>query len=706
LTETGLVGYNRPVNPSAHGLRLRRLALSTGLALVGCSALAGGAAATDYKVTTTADLPGNCAATPASCSLRQAITAAGAGPNADTIALPAGIFALPNGTLTLNLTTVTISGAGPSATRITGSDTVQVLNLPDPGSNLTLRGLAIVNGRVTGDGGAIFLAANSTLTAQSTSFEANQASNRGGAVNFAGGGTGRYTDVTFTDSVASGSGGGGIFMNFPSNSTYTRATFLRNKTPAGSGGAIELFSPNNSSLTDVIFEGNEASSRGGAMMFNSAPGNPAVTTFTRVTARNNKSGTTGGAVHFNNSPQPQFIDSTFSGNTAGQAGGAIKFGTNALVSFVNATLSGNSTTAGADGGALHFDTGANATLRNATLAGNSAADAGGAISVTNPVTVTLVNSLLAGNTAVGGGANCGAALTSGGGNLESADTCGLAAGEKRNTNPLLAALADNGGPTQTRALAPGSPARNAAIAGACPGTDQRGVLRAPGPCDIGAFELAPPVAVTGAVTALTSRSATLNGTVRPNQRVAATTFQFGRTTAYGRTTAQAQIGRGGSTVPVSSAITRLAQDTTYHYRAVATTTDGSSLGADRIFRTRNRRPVVSGFRMTRRLFAVKSATAAALKRGSAFRFRLSEKATVRITISRCRKRNRRGRCTRYRRVGSIRRKAKSGRNRVNFKGKLRGRKLAPGRYRATIVAADRRKSRSKARKVTFRIAAP
>jgi hypothetical protein len=141
---------------------------------------------------------------------------------------------------------------------------------------------------------------------------------------------------------------------------------------------------------------------------------------------------------------------------------------------------------------------------------------------------------------------------------------------------------------------------------------------------------------------------------------------------------------------VSSAIKRLAQDTRYHYRVVATTTDGSSLGADRIFRTRNRRPVIRGFR----------------KRGASFRFRLSEKATVRITISRCRKRNRRGRCTRYKRVGSIRKKAKAGRNRVKFKGKLKGRKLVPGRYRATIVAADRRKSRSKARKVTFRIAAP
>ena len=51
----------------------------------------------------------------------------------------------------------------------------------------------------------------------------------------------------------------------------------------------------------------------------------------------------------------------------------------------------------------------------------------------------------------------------------------------------------NSDATDTLALLPGSPAINAAGSAGCPATDQRGVPRPPGHCDIGAFQLVEPV---------------------------------------------------------------------------------------------------------------------------------------------------------------------------------------------------------------------
>lgn len=145
--------------------------------------------------------------------------------------------------------------------------------------------------------------------------------------------------------------------------------------------------------------------------------------------------------------------------------------------------------------------------------------------------------IVAGGTAATG-PNCAvapkSAIQSQGHNLDSLNDCGFtAAGDIVGADPLLAPLADNGGATQTMALAPTSPAIDAAAGAACPPTDQRGVLRPAGSgCDIGAFELATPSATSGQAGAVTTTSATLNGTgANPDLAGASTFFQYGATAA-------------------------------------------------------------------------------------------------------------------------------------------------------------------------------
>ena len=148
------------------------------------------------------------------------------------------------------------------------------------------------------------------------------------------------------------------------------------------------------------------------------------------------------------------------------------------------------------------------TIVNSTIAGNSASKRGGGINVGQGYPpfiigipfaqhVLLQNTIVSGNVdAAGNSADCSSiglvVFRSQGHNLASDRTCPFTLpSDLPNTNPRLGPLADNGGPTDTLALLPGSPAINAGGSVGCPATDQRGVPRPPGHCDIGAFQLVP-----------------------------------------------------------------------------------------------------------------------------------------------------------------------------------------------------------------------
>ena len=79
-------------------------------------------------------------------------------------------------------------------------------------------------------------------------------------------------------------------------------------------------------------------------------------------------------------------------------------------------------------------------------------------------------------------------------------------------------------------------------------------------------------------------------------------------------------------------------------------------------------------------------------RGATFRYKLSENATVTFIVQR-----KKGK--RYVKAKRFTKVSKQGAN----KRKLVTRKLKPGRYRATLVATDAAKNRSKPKRLTFRV---
>ena len=139
------------------------------------------------------------------------------------------------------------------------------------------------------------------------------------------------------------------------------------------------------------------------------------------------------------------------------------------------------------------------------------------------------------------------------------------------------------------------------------------------------------------------------------------------------------------------------------------------------------KPRVSRLGMSRKRFKVgkrRTPISAAVKTGTTFRYSLTELSTVRITIERAlpgrRARKRSGpcrapsrsraknrKCTRYKRSGTLVRKAKGpGRVSTSFTGRIGRKALKPGRYRATLRATDAAGNRSSAKRVSFTVVAP
>jgi hypothetical protein len=391
---------------------------------------------------------------------------------------------------------------------------------------------------------------------------------------------------------------------------------------------------------------------------------PAIVDISGVTIRNGKHQFSGGGIH--SAGIVTLTDVAMTGNEVGDEGGAIA--NTGTLTLIRTTISGNKAAGGAgvDSVELNASFPGVVTLINSTVSGNNAGVAPGAGMAVSGGTLTLINSTVANNGSAGAGhgidleaaaatirnsivtgnpkGDCRTAslatITSVGGNVGTDPDCSF--GPARAA--LLAPLANNGGPTDTHALLAGSQAFNAATAPGCPATDQRGVARPQlGGCDSGSFEVAAPVVPI------------LRPPAVSKARFTRKRFRVGRA-IMALTAATKKRAKAGSTLAYNVSV------------------PGSvSIRVDRVLA--GRRQKVGG-----------------------------KTRCVKPT-----KRNRKARrCKRYKKVVAFKRAAKvAGAQRMAFSGRYRSkgqvRKLAPGSYRAVIVATDAAGNRSNSASAAFTI---
>ena len=537
-------------------LRRRRAGLVAGVA-AGAFALAAPAAqAASFEVNTLTDASADgCAPSPGDCTLREAITAAGANSEADVITFKSGL----SGTLTLasQLQTtgtvvddITIQGPGAGTITISGDNDnngpdagdSRILYVLEPssgtvGTSVAISGLTLSGGDpASGPGGAIYLGKYTHLSVDHTTISGNTTtSSSGGAIGSA---FPKYTEISIADSTISNNssvGGGGISTFGPL--TIDHSTLSGNHATGGAGGAIafgQKYGP--LVVTDAVLTGNTAMNGGGGI--SSAPDTgagfdygPTNNEISDTTLAGNSANVQGGALALYGlaSEDGSFtIDhSTISGNhatnTPSYGGGVGAQGTfNGKLSVVDSTVSGNDA---GDGGGISVrsqaQVGPNGSISadNSTIASNTAIYEGGGMWVgsTGPSGGPYasppvgVNSTIVGDNTAGlpsGPNDLGRAdlATSGGFQLSFSlveaptDAVDTQASSITGADPQLAGLANNGGPTLTQLPALSSPATDAGNNPLALTTDQRGQPRtidqsAPNAgdgTDIGAVELSVP----------------------------------------------------------------------------------------------------------------------------------------------------------------------------------------------------------------------
>lgn len=450
----------------------RRQAVQGLVTLVAVLASSQSLAAT-YTVTKTADTNDGLCNT--DCSLREAIIAANANPGADTISIPAGSYLLTlSGANEDNAATgdldirdaVTILGAGRTATIIDGNQQDRIFDVM-AGVNVTIRDLSINNGVTSGSGAGLLNAGTTSLT--NVNFDGNVARWYGGAIESRGpSSSNAYLTIDSGRFVNNCSDSGGA-MDTVGGLTITNSIFDGNKPTTkagitcrnGDGAAIHVQYGENATIDKSTFINNV----GAAGAFSQFWGK---TTITNSSFINNRG--TGGAYSYggtgaienqnSNYGELNVINSTITGNTGFQYGGGV-FG---KVNLKNTIIANNTAPNGPDcsGGAAYTDPD----------------------NPTAPPVIPFPPTSL-GNNIFGTTQGCGVTLAS-------ADFVGDA--------QLGVATPDvTTGQTYVPLLAT-SPAIDKADNTACTSYDQLGKLRpADGDgngtavCDIGAYELPPPV---------------------------------------------------------------------------------------------------------------------------------------------------------------------------------------------------------------------
>jgi predicted outer membrane repeat protein len=292
-------------------------------------------------------------------------------------------------------------------------------------------------------------------------------------------------NVTFHDNSAAY--GAGMFNTSSSHPELKSVNFTGNTASVRGGGIYNSQSSPN--LFNVVFDDNSALNGGGGL-YNSTSSSPLLN---HVTFNNNRSNN-GGGLNNASVSNPTLTNVSFLNNAATVNGGGL-YNTSSNPTLTNVTFSGNTAiTTDGDGGGV-YNINSNLSLTNVTFKDNQAARDGGGIFNHNSIVVGI-NSIFWDNLARSGAEqiwNSGTTTLT----IENSVVEGGYSGgaEIIADDPLLGTLGDNGGYTQTIPIAANSPARSQGKSLACPSSDQRGVVRVT-PCDIGAYEVDPPIVIT------------------------------------------------------------------------------------------------------------------------------------------------------------------------------------------------------------------
>jgi hypothetical protein len=97
--------------------------------------------------------------------------------------------------------------------------------------------------------------------------------------------------------------------------------------------------------------------------------------------------------------------------------------------------------------------------------------------------------------------------------------------------------------------------------------------------------VAAPAVQTGGAQSVAATSATLTGAVDPRGRTTSWYFEYGTSTRYGSRTATVKTDSSPGSRVVSAGVAGLASGATYHFRLVASSSAGTTNGADAVFTT-------------------------------------------------------------------------------------------------------------------------
>ncbi|MFK8113549.1 MAG: beta strand repeat-containing protein [Rubripirellula sp.] len=330
-------------------------------------------------------------------TLREALVAANATPEADTITFDSSV----TGTITLTAAngalpvTAPVSIEGPGSGVLTinantgGANEFRVLDIATTAGDVSISGLTLSGGRVPGEaGGAIRFQSDGLLSIQSSVISGNTANNGGGVYSeYAG-------SIEVSDSTISGNtamfGPGGGLHNANGNTTLT-SSFVTGNRSYNSGGGV--FSPYAGlvTITDTELTNNTITEDGyhGAAIYS---GEGAVTISGSTISGNTSPGDAGGIYNYNGNFT--ITDSTVTGNQAGYSGGGL-FNYAGAFSITNSSVSNNVSLYGDGGGISNANGGL--TLTRSTISGNSAVTDGGGVSNSSGQ-VIVVGSTLNNNT--------------------------------------------------------------------------------------------------------------------------------------------------------------------------------------------------------------------------------------------------------------------------------------------------------------------